>query len=75
MAMQMPRTLVGKISEQSMLGIGPKPMTKQQKYNTTLTVEIDACTTEPIFITLDRTRTTRDVIKMGIVLSNKVLQT
>ena len=30
-AMQMPRTRVGKISAQSMLGIGPNPMTKKQK--------------------------------------------
>jgi hypothetical protein len=31
MAMQRPRTLVGKISAHRMLGMGPKPMTKQQK--------------------------------------------
>lgn len=31
MAMQMPRTVVGKISAQRMLGIGPNPMTKKQK--------------------------------------------
>jgi hypothetical protein len=31
MAMQMPRTEVGKISAQRIFGIGPNPMTKKQK--------------------------------------------
>lgn len=74
MAMQRPRTRVGKISAQRMLGIGPNPMTKKQKQRITLTVEIDAFTTLPISTRLPRTRMTRDTIKIGIVVSNKVLQ-
>lgn len=73
-AMQRPRTLVGKISAQSMLGTGPNPMTKQQKYTTTLTVEIAAFTTVPKFTKLPTTRITRAAIKAGIVLSSKVLR-
>lgn len=74
MAMQRPRTRVGKISAQSILGIGPNPMTKKQKYTITLMVEIDAFAVLPKSTKLPRTNMIRDAIRTGIVLSSKVLQ-
>lgn len=68
------RTRVGNISAQSMLGIGPNPMTKKQKYNITLTVEIDAFTTLPMSTALPKTRTRSDAIKIGIVPSSNDLK-
>lgn len=73
-AMQIPRTLVGNISEQRIFGIGPKPITKVQKYTTTLMVEITACMTSPMLITLPRTSTTSDVNKTGKVASKSHLE-
>lgn len=73
-AMQRPRTRVGKISAQSMLGIGPNAMKKQQKYTRTLTVGMMAFTTVPKFTKLPRTSIARATIKTGIVPSNKLLQ-
>ena len=66
-AMQTPRTRVGNISEQRMLGMGPKPITKQQKYTITLMVESTAWATWPKSITLDKTSMTKVRIKTGIV--------
>lgn len=73
-AMQIPRTLVGNISEQRIFGIGPKPITKVQKYTTTLTVEITACMTSPMLITLPRTSTISDDNKTGNVASKSHLE-
>lgn len=66
-AIQTPRTLVGKISEQRILGMGPKPITKQQKYITTLMVENTAFRIDPMLTTLETTRMMSDPIKTGIV--------
>lgn len=74
MAMQSPRTLVGNISAHKMLGIGPKPITKVQKYTTTLAVEMAAFTTLPKSITLPTTKITRVKINTGIVVNKRVLQ-
>lgn len=74
MAIQRPRTLVGKISAHKMLGMGPNPITKQQKQTITLTVESKAWASVPKSIRLDTTRITRDAIKIGIVPSSKNLQ-
>lgn len=73
-AIQRPRTRVGKISAHSRLGIGPNAMKKQQKYTRTLTVGMRAFTTSPKFTKLAITSITRDIIKTGIVASNKPLQ-
>lgn len=73
-AMQRPRTRVGKISEQRMLGTGPNPMTKQQKYAITLMVEIVALATEPMSTMLPMTSTISDIISTGIVDSRRDLQ-
>lgn len=53
--MQIPRTRVGKISAHRMLGTGPKPVTKQQKYTITLPVEMAACNIVPKLMTFPRT--------------------
>lgn len=73
-AMHFPRTRVGKISEQMMLGMGPNPMTKQHMYTTTLTVESAACATAPKSTMFTRTRTRSDAISSGIVPSRRLLQ-
>lgn len=73
-AIQRPRTRVGKISAQSMLGIGPNAMKKQQKYTRTLAVGMTAFITLPKFTKLPITSITRAKIKMGIVPSNRLLQ-
>lgn len=72
-AMHRPRILVGKISEQRILGIGPKPMTKQQKQTMTLKVEIKAFTLLLNSTRLPTTNIRRATIKTGIVVSSKVL--
>lgn len=72
-AMHRPRTRVGKISEQRILGIGPKPMTKQQKQTMTLKVEMKAFTPLLKSIRLPTTNIRRDATKTGIVVSSKVL--
>lgn len=67
MAIQRPRTRVGNISAQSMLGTGPNPITKKQKYSTTQTVETAAFATFPILTKLPITNTMRVIIRTGIV--------
>lgn len=72
-AMQMPRTRVGKISVQSMFGIGPNPITKKKKQSTTLTVDNAAFMTFPILTMVPMTNMRRDSIRSGIVVSSKLL--
>lgn len=72
-AMQSPRTRVGKISEQRMFGIGPKPITKQQKYMMTLMVEIMACAMAPKSMTFPRTTKIRDASRTGKVANSSHL--
>lgn len=74
MAMQMPRTRVGKISAQRMLGIGPNPMTYTQQESTTLTVEIAECITLPIFTKPPMTKMKRHNARSGTVMSSNLLQ-
>uniref|UniRef100_J3LIR7 Uncharacterized protein n=1 Tax=Oryza brachyantha TaxID=4533 RepID=J3LIR7_ORYBR len=67
MAMQRPRTRVGKISAHRMLGMGPNPMTKQQRYTTTLPVHSAACAAAAMGATLATTSAASDAINTGIV--------
>ena len=73
MAMHRPRTLVGKISEQRMFGIGPYPVTKQQKYMMTQAVDMPAWMTVVVFTTSPMTRTRRETTSTGIVVSSRSL--
>lgn len=74
MVMQRPRTEVGKISEHSMFGIAPKPITKQLRYTITLTVDINAFAVPPSLTKLPITSVTSDSIRTGIVESIRDLQ-
>lgn len=73
-AMHRPRTRVGKISEQRMLGMTPKPMTKTEVKTITPTVDIVALTTDPKFTMLLSTSAMSATIRIGIVDSSRDLQ-
>ena len=73
--MQRPRTRVGKISEQRMLGTIPKAMTKMEVKTTTPIVEIVALTTDPMLTVLLSTSAMSAAIRIGIVDSSSDLQT
>lgn len=68
MAIQTPATFVGKISEQRTFGTGPKPITKEQKYTTTLVEESTAWSTESMPTVLEIIRITSEPIRKGIVV-------
>lgn len=72
--MQRPRTEVGKISEQRMFGMAPKPITKQLRYTIMLAVDINAFVVPPSFTKLPITSVSSDSVRMGIVESNRDLQ-
>lgn len=65
--MHIPRTLVGKISEHTMFGIAPNPMTKQLSYTITLNAVTIAFTLALMSNKFRSISTIRDTIRMGIV--------
>ena len=65
--MQMPRTLVGKISEHMMLGITPNPMQNTLSKIITLIAVITALRSELMWNKFRKTSTRRDNIRTGMV--------
>ncbi len=75
MPMQSPRTLVGKISEHRMLGIGPKPVTNEQMNNVTQVKDIAAANKPASRNMLTSTSITSEIARTGIVASSNCLHT
>ncbi len=72
--MHTPRTLVGKISEQRMLGIGPNPATKEHVNIVTHVKETAAGISPVARNILTSTSATSEIARMGIVARSNCLQ-
>lgn len=73
MLAQVARALVGNISEHRMLGIGPKPMTYEQKQIVSVRWKRMACSNDPIFTMLDNDITPNATIRNGVVNNRRAL--